>query len=77
MAQISVGINEVISNSPNDIVNPSVVEQIHKKVLTNIDEMDEKSIMYILNAKKTNNKTYAQIYKTIFDRILDEIQPHG
>ena len=71
LAQISVGINEVVSNNNNEIVNPTTVEQIHKKVFTNIDEMDEKSIMYILNAKKTNNRTYNQIYKTIFERILE------
>lgn len=77
LAQISVGINEVVSNNNNEIVNPMTVEQIHKKVFTNIDEMDEKSIMYILNAKRTNNKTYNQIYRTIFERILEEIQPNG
>ena len=77
LAQISVGINEVVSNNNNEMVNPMTVEQIHKKVFTNIDEMDEKSIMYILNAKKTNNRTYNQIYKTIFERILEEIQPNG
>lgn len=33
--------------------------------------------MYILNSKKTNNKTYNQIYKTIFGKILEEIQPNG
>ncbi len=71
LAQISVGINEVVSSNNSDVFNSSNAEQIHKKVLANIDEMDEKSIMYILNAKKTNNRTYNQIYKIIFDKILD------
>jgi hypothetical protein len=59
------------------MINSGTAEQIHKKVLSNIDEMDEKSIMYILNAKKTNNRTYSQIHRIIFDKILDEIQPNG
>ncbi len=77
MAQISVGINEIQANNNSDIINSTNVEQLHKKVLANIDEMDEKSIMYILNGKKTNNRTYGQIYKIIFEKILDEIQPNG
>jgi len=28
--------------------------------------MDEKSIMYILNGKKTVNRTFNQIYRVIF-----------
>lgn len=59
------------------MISSNYAEQIHKKVLANIDEMDEKSIMHILNAKKTDNRTYFQIYKNIFDKILDEIQPNG
>lgn len=59
------------------MISSNYAEQIHKKVLVNIDEMDEKSIMHILNAKKTDNRTYFQIYKNIFDKILDEIQPNG
>ena len=39
--------------------------------------MDEKSIMYILNGKKTNNRTYNQIYRVIFEKVMDEIQPNG
>ena len=49
LAQISVAVNEVNSLNPNDIVPFNSMDQIHKKVLSNIDEMDEKSIMYILN----------------------------
>lgn len=77
LAQISVGINEVIASNTSDIINQSQAETIHKKILDNIDEMDEKSIMHILNGKKTSNRTYQQIYKIIFDKILDEIQPNG
>jgi len=71
LAQISVGINEISLLSFSDHVNSSNIEQIHKKVLSNIDEMDEKSIMYILNGKKTNNRTYNHIYKVIFEKIMD------
>lgn len=52
-------------------------EMIHKKVLSNIDEMDEKSIMYILGSHKTKNSTYNKIYRTIFEKIFDEITPNG
>ena len=63
---ISTSINEVTAvMNNNELINQSLTEQIHKKVLENIDELDEKSIMNILQSKKTNNNTYRQIYNSI------------
>ncbi len=63
---ISTSINEVTAvMNNNELINQSLTEQIHKKVLENIDELDEKSIMNILQSKKTNNNTYRQIYNII------------
>lgn len=63
---ISTSINEVTTvMNNNELINQSQTEQIHKKVLENIDELDEKSIMNILQSKKTNNNTYRQIYNII------------
>lgn len=68
---ISTSINEVTAvMNNNELINQSLTEQIHKKVLENIDELDEKSIMNILQSKKTNNNTYRQIYNIILQKIF-------